>query len=162
MMTANRPGVTAYTTPTDTTVEIRRLVDAPRALVFEAWTSPKHMPQWLGGLPGWSMIVCEPATRPGQAWRLTWRKADGSEMTLSGVCREFTPPSRMVQTERWGPEWPETVNTVEFTEQGARTMIALTVAYPSKEARDAALKTGMKDGMDLSFQLLDQLLEKIA
>lgn len=163
MMTANRPGVTDYSTPTDTTVQIRRIVDAPRAIVFDAWTNPKHVPNWLTGYPGWSMTVCDLASRPGQPWTMTWRKGDdGTEMTLSGVCREFTPPVRVAQTEKWGPEWPETLNVVEFAEQDGRTTITLTVNYASKANRDAALATGMKDGMDYSFKLLDQLLEKLS
>ena len=100
--------------------------------------------------------------RPGGAWRYVWRKDDGAEMPMGGTYREVVPPERLVSTERWGPEWPETVNTVVLTESGGRTTISLTVLYPSKEARDAALQTGMKEGMDQGFARLDEVLRALA
>ncbi len=151
-------GVTQYTTPTDREVVITRVVDAPRKLVFAAWTDPKHVPQWLLGPPGWSSPKCEIDLRVGGTWRYVWRKSDGVEMAMSGSYREVVPPERLVSTERWGPEWPETVNTLVLTENSGRTTITMTVTYPSKDARDAALKTGMKDGMDHGFARLDALL----
>jgi len=62
--------------------------------------------------------------------------------------REVVPPERLVSTERWGPDWPETVNTLALTESGGRTPITLTVPYPSKDARDPALKPGLQGGME--------------
>lgn len=162
MMTAAKTGVTTYATPSDTQVRITRVVAAPRRLVFETYTQPKHLKKWLLGPEGWSMTVCEIDTRPGGAWKYTWRKDDGSELTLSGKVREFTPPERMVTTESWGPEWPETLNAAVFTESGGQTTITITITYPSKAARDAALKTGMKEGMDQGFARLDTLLATIA
>lgn len=161
MATATKPGVTTYTTPTDREVVITRVVDAPRRLVFAAWTDPKHIPNWLG-FEEWTMPVCELDLRPGGAWRYGWRSPDGSEMTMGGLVREVTPPERLVTTERWGPEWPETVNTLTLTESGGRTTVTLTITYPSMAARDAALETGMKDGMDLSFARLDRLVRTLA
>jgi uncharacterized protein YndB with AHSA1/START domain len=161
MITAAKTGVTTYATPNDREVVITRVVDAPRRLVFDVWTNPRHLPQWLRP-EGWTMPVCEIDLRPGGTWRYAWRKADGAEMEMTGTVREVLPPERVVTTERWGPEWPETLNTVVFTESGEQTTITLTVSYPSKEARDAALKTGMKDGSDQSFARLDQLLRTLA
>jgi uncharacterized protein YndB with AHSA1/START domain len=161
MTTATRPGVTTYATPTDREVVVTRVVDAPRKVVFAAHTEPRHLQRWLLGPEGWTMPVCEFDARPGGAWRYVWRKADGSEMALSGIVREFAPPERVVHTERWGPEWPETVNTTVFTESEGRTTITLTIAYPSKEARDAAIQTGMKGGMDQSYDRLDVLLRSL-
>jgi uncharacterized protein YndB with AHSA1/START domain len=162
-MTATaRTGVTSYTTPSDTEIRITRVVDAPRRVVFDAWTNPQHIPQWLSGLEGWTMPVCEIEARNGGRWRYVWRKSDGAEMEMSGIVREIVPPSKMVTTERWGPEWPETVNTLMLSEADGQTTITLTVAYPSKEARDAALATGMKDGMDESFARLDGMLRATA
>jgi uncharacterized protein YndB with AHSA1/START domain len=160
--TATRPGVTSYTTPTDRELVVTRVVAAPRKLVFAAHTEPRHLQRWLLGPEGWTMPVCEFEARNGGAWRYVWRKADGSEMAMSGTVREILPPERVVHTERWGPEWPETINTTVFTESEGRTTITLTVTYPSREARDAALKTGMKDGMDLSYDRLDGLLRTLA
>lgn len=162
-MTATlKTGVTSYATPRDTEFVITRVVDAPRRLVFEAWTKPQHVRQWLLGPEGWSMPVCEIDARPGGSWRYVWRKADGSEMAMGGSYREVVQPQRIVSTEKWGPEWPETVNTVVFTESEGRTTITLTVTYPSKEARDAAMKTGMKDGIEVSYARLDKLLRTLA
>jgi uncharacterized protein YndB with AHSA1/START domain len=157
-----RTGVTTYATPTDREVVITRVVDAPRRIVFEAYTTPRHLQQWLLGPEGWTMPICELDLRPGGAFRYVWRKADGAEMTIAGAVREVVPPERLVTTESWGPEWPETVNTVVFTEAGGRTTISLTVTYPSREARDAALQTGMKEGMDQGFARLDALLKTLA
>ena len=158
MVTAAKVGVTTYTTPSDREVVITRVVAAPRDLVWKAWTNPAHISQWLLGPPGWTMPVCEMDLRPGGKWRYVWRKDDGDEMTLSGLVKEVAPPARLVTTERWGPEWPETLNTMALTEAAGLTTITLTVLYPSKDARDAALKTGMKEGMDAGFVRLDQLL----
>lgn len=161
MITAARTGVTTYTTPSDQEVVITRVVSAPRRVVFDAFTNARHVPNWLIGPEGWTMPVCEIDLRPGGTWRYVYRKDDGSEMTMQGSYREVAPPERLVSTESWGPEWPETVNTMVLTETGGLTTITITVRYPSKEARDAALKTGMKSGMDQSFARLDSMLESL-
>ena len=157
MVSGARTGVTTYATPTDREVVITRVFDAPRRIVFDAWTNPRHIPRWLAP-DGWTMPVCEMDARPGGKWRYQYRKDDGSEMTLSGTIREVAPPERLVSTESWGPEWPETVNTLVLTESGGLTTVTLTVTYPSKEARDAALQTGMKDGLEQGFAKLDALV----
>ncbi len=151
-------GQTVYSTPNDRDIVIVRVVDAPRRIVFDAWTNPKHIPQWMTGPEGWTMPVCEIDLRPGGSWHYVWRKANGSEMGMTGEVKEVAAPERLVTTERWGPEWPETLNTLVLTESGGRTTITQTVHYPNKEARDAALQTGMKDGMDQSFARLEALL----
>jgi uncharacterized protein YndB with AHSA1/START domain len=161
MITGARTGVTTYTTPSDREVVITRVVSAPRRVVFEAFTNPRHVPNWLIGPDGWTMPVCEIDLRPGGTWRYVYRKSDGSEMPMQGSYREVSPPERLVSTESWGPEWPETVNTMVLTESGKLTTITITIQYPSKEARDAALKTGMKTGMDQSFARLDSMLEAL-
>lgn len=155
-------GITRYDTPTDREVVITRVVNAPRRLVFEAWTSPKHVPKWLLGPEGWTMPVCEIDLRPGGTWHFVWRKADGAEMAMTGTYREVSPPDRLVSTESWGPEWPETVNTLRFVEADGQTTITMTITYPSKEARDMALQTGMKEGMDMGFVRLEKVLATMA
>jgi uncharacterized protein YndB with AHSA1/START domain len=152
--TANRTGETTFATPSDTEIEVTRTVDAPRALVFDAWTKPEHITSWMLGPPGWTMPVCEVDLRPGGAWHFVWRMADGNEMDMRGVYREVSPPDRLVSTETWGGDWPETVNTVVFSEDHGQTTIVITVTYPSKEARDAALGTGIKSGMAQNFERL--------
>jgi len=145
------------TMPTDREIVMTRVFDAPRRLIFDAWTKPQHVPQWLLGPPGWSMPVCEIDLRPGGAWR----KASGAEMEISGVYREIQPPERLVCTEKWGPEWPETLNTLLFSEEDGRTTLTCTFLYPSKEARDAAFQTGMKDGASQSYDRLDEYLARL-
>jgi len=158
MSGAGMVGVTTYETPTDTQVVIKRVVDAPRRIVFDAWTNPQYVPRWLLGPPGWTMPVCEIDLRPGGTWHYVWRRADGSEMAMHGSYKEVVPPERLVSTESWGPQWPETVNTLVLAESGGRTTITLTITYPSREARDAALQTGMKDGLEQGYARLDALL----
>jgi uncharacterized protein YndB with AHSA1/START domain len=162
MTSAVKTGVTSFATPNDREVVITRVVAAPKRVVFDAWTNPKHLPNWCTGPEGWTMPICEIDLRPGGAWRYVYRKAGGTEMTLRGTVREVTPPDRYVSTESWGPEWPETVNTLALTESDGRTTMTLTITYPSKEARDAALKTGMKDGLEPSFERLERLLPALA
>jgi len=156
------PGITEYSTPSDREVRMARRIAAPRTLVFRAWTEPALISKWLLGPEGWSMPVCEFDARAGGRWHYVWRKGDGTEMGMNGAIVEFVPPERMVTTERWGPEWPETLNTLVLTEAGGETMMTLTVLYPSREARDAALATGMKEGTEASFARLDACVAGLA
>jgi uncharacterized protein YndB with AHSA1/START domain len=153
---------TTLATPSEQEIEITRLVDAPPALVFEAFTNPAHVPNWMLGPQGWSMPVCEIDLRPGGAWRFIWRRSDGSRLEMGGVYREVKPPERLVSTESWGDGWPETLNTLLLSEQSGKTLITQHVRYPSKEARDAALNTGMQDGMSESFDRLEAYLERLS
>jgi len=162
MTAPNNPGLTTFTTPSDRESRVTRVVNAPRRLVWEAWTNPEHVPQWMLGPPGWTMPVCEIDLRVGGAWHFVWRQADGTEMAMRGEYREVTPPERLVSTERWGDPFPETVNTVVLTEDAGKTTITVTILYPSQEARDAALKTGMKEGMEITYQRLDEYLQTLA
>jgi uncharacterized protein YndB with AHSA1/START domain len=158
MATADRIGKTTYATPSDREVVMSRMFAAPRRLVWDAWTNPQHVPHWMLGPEGWTMPVCEIDLRPGGGWRFVWRRADGNEMEMTGEYREISPPDRLVSTESWGGEWPDTLNTMVLTEEVGRTTMTLTMLYPSKEARDAALETGMKEGADQSFERLDAWL----
>jgi uncharacterized protein YndB with AHSA1/START domain len=162
MATATKVGVTTFTTPSDRELVMARVFDAPRRLVFDAWTSPEHLPHWILGPSGWTMPVCEIDLRPGGAYRYVWRRSDGTEMEMGGVYKEIAPPERLVATESWGGDWPETINTLTLSEEGGKTTISLRVLYPSKEARDAALKTGMKEGVSLSFDRLAEHLRTMA
>jgi uncharacterized protein YndB with AHSA1/START domain len=162
MMTGHKLGETTFGTPSDNQVSIVRVVKAPRALVYRAYTEPKHLQQWLLGPDGWTMPFCEFDARKGGSWRYVWRKSDGAEMAMSGTVKEIVPNERIVTTERWGPDWPETVNSVDFAESGGLTTITSIITYPSMEARDAALKTGMKSGANESYNRLDALLAKLA
>jgi len=171
--TVDQVGATTFTTPTDREVVVTRAFAAPREVVFDAWTKPEHLRRWMLGPPGWTMPVCEVDLRPGGEHRSVWRRATpgnddpgcgttGSEIEIREQYREIERPHRLVTTETWGGDWAETLNTMTLTEQAGTTLMACTILYPSKDARDAALKTGMKDGMAVSFDRLDELLRTIA
>lgn len=162
MVTADKGSATTFTTPSDREIVMTRVFDAPPRLVFEAWTNPEHVPHWMLGPEGWTMPVCEIDLRPGGAWRFVWRRSDGTEMEMHGLYREVKPPERLVTTESWGGDWPETINTLVLTEKDGTTTLSQTVLYPSKEARDAASRTGMKDGVSVSFDRLAAYLRRMA
>lgn len=155
-------GETIYETPSDVELVTIRAFDAQRELLWEVWTSPEHLPKWLLGPDGWTMPVCESDLRVGGEWQFVWRREDGSEMAMTGEYREIAPPERLVSTQSWGGDWPETVNTLVFEEDGERTIMTQTIVYPSIEARDAAIATGMQHGMDSGFDRLDAYLETIS
>jgi uncharacterized protein YndB with AHSA1/START domain len=162
MTTTPRADATTYTTPSDQEIVATRVVNAPRRLVFEAHTNPAHLPHWMLGPDGWSMPVCEIDLRPGGAWHFVWRNSDGAEMAMQGVYQEVVPPERLVCTESWGGDWPETLNTLVLSEENGKTTITQRVRYPSKEARDAAIKTGMQKGMSASYERLAEYLQTMA
>ena len=146
------------TTPSDREARMTRVFAAPRELVFRACTEPALVSQWMLGPEGWTMPVCEIDLQPGGKWHHVWRKSSGTEMSMTGTYLEVDPPARIVSTERWGPEWPETTNTILFTERNGQTTLTTTILYPSKEARDIAMKTGMTDGATSSYNRLEAVL----
>jgi uncharacterized protein YndB with AHSA1/START domain len=138
--------------------------NAPRRLVFDAFTKPELVKQWLLGPPGWSMPVCEINLRIGGTYRYVWRKnTDGSEMGMGGVYREIVPQERIVCTERFDEAWypGEAVGTLVLSEQGGKTTITQTVLYQSREARDGVLKSGMESGVAASYDRLAELLSSL-
>ncbi len=148
-----------FTLPSDTEIEFKRDFSAPRDLVFDAMTQCEHMPQWMTGPDGWVMSICETDLRPGGAFVWGWTKAEGGEpMIITGKIVEVDRPARMVNTENWGEPWPEATNTLVLVEEGGVTSMTLTCTYASQEDRDNALKTGMSDGMSMSYDRLDQIL----
>ena len=151
----------SVTAPGDREIVMTRVVDAPRRLVFEAFTKPELIKQWLLGPPGWSMPVCEIDLRVGGSYRYVWRKtATGTEMGMGGVYHEIAPPERLVATEKFDDAWypGEAVSTLVLTEQAGKTTITQTVLYESREARDAVLKSGMESGVAASYDRLEELL----
>lgn len=102
MAAAGKVSATTFTTPSDREIVMTRVVDALRCLVFEAWTNPEHVPHWMLGPEGWTVLVCEIDLRPGGTWHFVWRRSDGTEMGMRGVYREVRPPERVVCTESWG------------------------------------------------------------
>lgn len=152
---------TEFTTPSDREVVATRRFDAPRQLVWDCFTKPEHIQKWLLGPDGWTMPVCEVDLRKGGKWHWVWQtSANGEMMEMHGVYLEVTPPERLVNTENWGEPWPESTQTQVFTEEGGTTLTVATVLYPSKEARDKAIETGMEDGWGRSYERLDEYLQK--
>ena len=154
------------TLPSDREVKVTRSFRAPRALVFRAYTEPALVRKWMLGPPGWTMPVCEMDLRVGGQYRWRWRSDDNSsEFGFTGTYREVNPPSRIVHTEAYDPgtvggSYPgePAIVTVTFTEDAGVTTVTTLIDFGSKEARDGAVATGMTDGMELSYQLLDRLL----
>lgn len=144
----------------DQEVEIVRLFNAPCGLVFDCWTKPALIRRWMTGPDGWTFAVCEVDLRVGGQYRYVWRSPDGGEMGMTGIYREITPPVRLVDAQIFDEDWTggETIGTVIFAEQGQQTLVTTTVRYASIQARDAALATGMAEGMEMGYQHLDQIL----
>jgi len=158
MMNAGNLKVAAHG---DREIVMTRVFNAPRRLVYDAFTKPELVKQWLLGPPGWSMPVCEINLKVGGKYRYLWRQdSDGSEMGMGGVYREIVPQERVVCTEVFDKAWypGEAVGTLVLSEQGGKTTITQTVLYESREARDAALKSGMERGVAASYDRLAELL----
>ena len=159
-------GKTQVTLPSDREVKVTRSFKAARPLVYRAYTEPPLLQRWLPGPPGWSMPVCEMDVRVGGSYRWRWRSDEGaSEFGFAGTFREVTPPSRLVHTQAYDPgtvgyAYPqnEALVSVTLTEDSGITTVTTLIDFGSKEARDAAVATGMTDGMEQSYQLLDALL----
>jgi uncharacterized protein YndB with AHSA1/START domain len=158
----NHTGSLRVTTPTDREVVMTRVFDAPRSLVFDAMAKPELLMRWLSGPPGWSMVDCENDMKVGGAFRHVWRSTDGTEMRMRGVYREVVAPERIVRTESFefgcDAQAGEQVGTLVLAEHGGKTTLTLTVLYPSKEARDAAIASGMERGVNASYDRLAELL----
>jgi len=142
-------------------IVMTRVLDAPRRLVFDAFTRPELVRQWLLGPPGWTMPVCEIDLTVGGAYRYVWRReTDGSQMAMGGVYREIVPPERIVTTEKFDDPWyaGEAVGTVVLVEQGGKTTLTQTVLYESREARDQVLRSPMEEGVAAGYDRLAALL----
>jgi uncharacterized protein YndB with AHSA1/START domain len=149
------------TTPSDREILMTRAFDAPRDLVFEAWTKPEHVRQWWGKRDA-TMLVCEADVRPGGSWRYVTTSEDG-EVPFTGVYREVTPPERLVYTEIYDVEpfnsGDPAVNTVTFAGEGGRTVVTMITVFPTKEVRDFVLQTGMEEGAAESMDRLAEVLQ---
>lgn len=159
--TANIVGDTTFTTPTDLELTATRVFDASPETLWKAHTDKKHVPQWMLGPVGTTMPVCEIDLRPGGRWHFRWHNPDGTDMDMNGEYREIQAPKRLVNTERWGGDWPETVNILTLTEENGKTRLSSTMLYPSREAREKARDTGMEEGWSASYDQLDTYLPRI-
>jgi uncharacterized protein YndB with AHSA1/START domain len=149
------------TTPSEREVRVTRTFDAPPELVFEFHTKPEHVRKWLLGPPGWSMPICEIDLRAGGRYRYVWRNdADGSEFGVQGEFREIAAPGRLVHTESMDGTPGEALCTSTFARSGDRTAFTLTMLFDTQEARDGALRSGMIEGMSMSYDRMQEIVRE--
>lgn len=145
----------------DREIRMTRSFNAPRALVFDAFTRPELVKQWLLGPPGWTMPVCEMDLKVGGSYRWVWRRdSDGSEMGVRGSYREIVRPERIVCTEQFDQAWyqGQALITTVLAEQSGKTLLTVTMLYESRETRDAVLKSPMESGVAASYDRLEALV----
>jgi len=153
----------AVTLPTDEQILITREFDAPRQLVFKAFTTPELVRRWWHAKRG-EMTVAEIDLRAGGKWRYVMVAESGLEVGFHGEYREIVPNERIVSTEIYeglpegvSEEQAATVNTATFAESDGRTTLTILVQAPSKKARDAIIESGMEDGLQDALTLLEQV-----
>jgi uncharacterized protein YndB with AHSA1/START domain len=155
-------GTATVTLPTDEQILITREFDAPKHLVYEAWTTPELVKRWWNAKRG-EVTIAEIDLRVGGRWRYVMVADGGFEVGFHGEYREIVPNERIVSTEVYegmpqgdGPE-QGTLNTATFTEEDGRTTLTVLVEAPSKEIRDAIIASGMEAGMQDAMDLLEQV-----
>lgn len=154
-------GALHVTTPSEREIAMTREFDAPRRLVFDAYTKPELVMRWAGGPPGWRMVACEIDLRVGGRWHWLTEGPDGMQMGFGGVYQEIAAPERLVSTEVFDHPWyeGEAINRLELEELAKdRTRLTVTVRYASQTVRDAVLKTPMAEGMESGFVSLAAFL----
>jgi uncharacterized protein YndB with AHSA1/START domain len=145
------------TLPTDDQILIEREFDAPRHLVFKAYTTPELVRRWWHANHG-DMTQCEIDLRVGGGWRYVMRARGGFEVAFHGEYREIVPDERIVSTEVFEgmPDAPA-VDTVTFAEVDGRTTLSILVQHSSRENRDAHINSGMEDGLHIAMDLLESV-----
>lgn len=158
------PASLQVTLPNDREIAMTRVFDAPRQLVWDAYTKPDLLKRWLGVHTGWSLAVCEVDLRPGGSYRYVWRGPDGAEMGMRGVYREVVAPERIVSTESFDQAWYEggCLGTVSLVERDGKTTLTIRLRYDSQAVRDAVLKSPMEQGMSAGFDTLARVLATLA
>jgi uncharacterized protein YndB with AHSA1/START domain len=145
------------TLPTDEQILITREFDAPKHLVYKAWTTPELVKRWWSGNRG-ETTIAEIDLRVGGTWRYVMVTHDGFEVAFQGEYREIVPNERIVSTEVYeGMPEAETLNTATFSEAEGRTTLTVLVQHASKEARDAHIDSGMEIGMQEAMDKLEQV-----
>jgi uncharacterized protein YndB with AHSA1/START domain len=159
------------TFPSDREIRVVRSFSAPRQLVWDAHTKPELIKRWMLGPPGWTMPVCEMDVRVGGKYRWRWKsEEDGKEFGFHGDFSEVKAPNRMVHSEHYDPgdvggpmpTGEPAIITTEFKEDRGVTTLTTTMLFPSKEARELAVSTGMTDGMEMGYERLDTMFAKAA
>jgi uncharacterized protein YndB with AHSA1/START domain len=161
-MAVNDTSALAVTLPSDREIVLTRELDAPRDLVFEAWSKPEHLAHWWGRL-GSTLPVCEMDFRPGGAWHFVERDATGNEFGFRGEYRDIVRPERIVQTfEFEGMPGHISHETIVFEDLGGRTRLVNTSVFDSVEDRDGMLQSGMEEGAAELFIRLAEYLRSMA
>jgi uncharacterized protein YndB with AHSA1/START domain len=144
----------------DREIVMTRSFNAPRHLVFDAFTKPELLKLWFGRVGEWSLAVCEIDLRVGGAFRFVWRGPDCPEMGMRGIYREIVVPERIVSTEQFDQSWYPggAIGTLVLAERGGKTFLTQTVLYDSTEARDAVMKSPMEQGVSAGYKHLDEVL----
>lgn len=142
----------------DTQLRVRRRFAAPPSQVWDAHWKPELITQWMLGPDGWTMPVCEIRPEVGAPIRFRWEDGDGNGFGLTGEVKEVEAPRRSVHVEHFDiPGATPSVCETLFEPDGDGTRLQLTITFESEEAREAAMSTGMTDGMELSYQRLESL-----
>jgi uncharacterized protein YndB with AHSA1/START domain len=156
-MAATTSRTATVTLPADDQILVTREFDAPRQLVYKAWTTPDLVKRWWHANRG-TATICEIDLRVGGTWRYVMVTDDGFEVAFHGEYREIVPGERIVSTEVYeGMPEAESVNTVTFGEAGGRTTLTILGQYSSKEHRDAHIASGMEAGLQDAMGLLEQV-----
>jgi uncharacterized protein YndB with AHSA1/START domain len=156
-MAVTSSGTATVTLPTDEEILITREFNAPKHLVYKAWTTPELVKRWWTANRG-EATVAEIDLRVGGRWRYVMVTDDGFEVGFHGEYREIVPNERIVSTEVYeGMPEGEAVDTLTFTEVGGRTILTILVQHTSKEHRDAHINSGMEAGMQEAMDLLEQV-----
>ncbi len=158
-----RQHLLSVTTPTACEIVLTRGFDAPRELVFDAWTKPELVRRWYGPR-GHHLVICEIDLRVGGSWRYVVRNPAGQDMLLRGVFHEIVPPERLVSLESNvdcdASQGAETLSTSVFVEVGGQTTVSTTLLYPSQQLRDAVITSGMQRGVGESYDKLAEVLAR--
>ncbi len=157
---ASNKRAAVLTLPTDTQILITRDFDAPKHLVYKAWTTPALIKRWWHAKRGVA-TVADVDLRVGGRWRWVMVTDGGVEVAFHGEYRELVPNERIVYTEVYegipGGDDAPALNTLTFTEQHGRTMVSLLVEAGTKEGRDAIINSGMEAGLQDAMDLLEEV-----
>ena len=167
-MTVSTSQSAKLTLPADDQILITREFDAPKHLVFEAYTKPEHVRRWWTAKRG-EVTECEIDLRVGGRWRYVMVTNEGGmEVAFHGEYREIVENERLVSTEVYegapvpDPDAAGTLNTLTLTEENGRTTLEILVQAPSKEVRDAIIESGMEDGLQDALDLLEGIAGELA
>jgi uncharacterized protein YndB with AHSA1/START domain len=162
---ARHSGQAKVTLPTDEQILITREFDAPKHLVYRAWTTPALVHRWWSGMRG-EMKVVDIDLRVGGKWRYVMVAQGNFEVAFHGEYQELVPNERIVTTEIYegAPEpapGEEVLNIITFTEQQGRTHLGLLVQCPNKAVRDLIASSGMEEGLQEQMDVLEQLVRSL-